>query len=76
MIEVEQLKTIVQRIECLEQEKANVVSDIKEIYLEAKGNGYDTKILKKIIKMRKKDAAKREEEESLLDTYSHALGMK
>jgi uncharacterized protein (UPF0335 family) len=74
-VAVEQLKSIIERVEKLEEDKAGIASDIKDIYAEAKGNGYDVKTLKKVISLRKLDAAKREEEESILDTYKRALGM-
>lgn len=74
-IEVEQLKSIIQRVENLEEEKSGIASDIKDIFAEAKGNGYDVKTLRQVIKLRKQDAAKREEAEYLLDTYKRALGM-
>ncbi|PZF78620.1 DUF2312 domain-containing protein [Aestuariivirga litoralis] len=70
-----QLKSIVERIERLEEEKKVIAGDIKEVYAEAKANGFDTKILRKVISLRKKDAAEREEEESMLDVYLAALGM-
>jgi uncharacterized protein (UPF0335 family) len=70
-----QLKSIVERIERLEEEKKTIAADIKEVYAEAKGNGFDTKILRKVISLRKKDANEREEEESMLDLYLQALGM-
>ena len=70
-----QLKSIVERIERLEEEKKTIAGDIKEVYAEAKANGFDTKILRKVISLRKKDAAEREEEESVLDVYLAALGM-
>lgn len=71
----EQLKSIIERIEKLEEEKTAIASDIKDVFLEAKGNGFDVKTLRTIIRLRKKDAAEREEEESLLDLYKRALGM-
>lgn len=70
-----QLKAIVERIERLEEEKKTIAADIKEVYAEAEGNGFDTKILRKVISLRKKDAADRQEEEQMLDLYLHALGM-
>jgi len=70
-----QLQAIVSRIESLEEEKANIAEDIKSIYAEAKGNGFDTKIIKKIISLRKQDATKRAEEQALIATYMDALGM-
>jgi uncharacterized protein (UPF0335 family) len=70
-----QLRTIVERIERLEEEKKNIAGDIKEVYAEAKGNGFDIKILRKVISLRKKDASERQEEESMIDVYLAALGM-
>ena len=70
-----QLRTIVERIERLEEEKKTIAADIKEVYAEAKGNGFDTKILRKVISLRKKEASEREEEQSMLDLYLQALGM-
>lgn len=75
MIQASQLLSIVQRIEKLEEEKKELLVDIKEVYSEAKSSGFDVKILKKIIRLRRKDAAERSEEASLMDTYLHALGM-
>lgn len=74
-IAVEQLKSIIERIERLEEEKSGIASDIKDIFAEAKGNGYDVKTLRKVISLRKQDAAERDEQEHLLDTYKRALGM-
>ena len=68
------LRTIVERIERLEVDKAAVANDLKEVYLEAKGEGFDTKILRKIVRMRKQDTAKRQEEEALIDLYLSAIG--
>lgn len=70
-----QLQSIVERIEKLEEEKAAIANDIKEVYTEAKGNGFDPKVLKQVIALRKKDAAKRAEEQAVLATYMSALGM-
>ena len=70
-----QLQSIVDRIEKLEDERALLAADIKDIYAEAKGNGFDPKIIKKVGALRKKDAAQRAEEEALLETYMSALGM-
>ena len=70
-----QLKAIVERIERLEADKAAIAGDIKEVYSEAKANGFDTKILRKVIALRKKETAVREEEQSMLDVYMAALGM-
>jgi len=69
-----QLKSIIERIERLEQEKAEVAEQIKEVFAEAKGNGFDTKTLRKVVRIRKQDRAKRQEEEALLDLYLSALG--
>lgn len=71
----EQLKSIVERIERLEEEKQALADDIKEVYAEAKSNGFDTKVLHQIIRIRKQDTAERQEQEALLDLYLQALGM-
>jgi uncharacterized protein (UPF0335 family) len=71
----EQLKSIIERIERMEEEKKAIGDDIKDIYTEAKGSGFDTKALRMIIRLRKEDAAEREEFESVLETYKTALGM-
>lgn len=70
-----QLQSIIDRIEKLEDERALLAADIKEIFTEAKGNGYDVKIIRKVLALRKKDAAQRDEEQALIDTYMSALGM-
>src|SRR5262245_1150122 len=70
-----QLKSLVERIERLEEEKKVIAGDIKEVYAEAKANGFDAKILRKVIAIRKKDRHEREEEEAMLDLYLNALGM-
>ena len=69
-----QLRSIVERIERLETEKAEVSEQIKEVYAEAKGNGFDPKAIRKVVALRKKDRAKRQEEEAVLDLYLSALG--
>ena len=69
-----QLKTIIERIERLEEDKAAVANDLKEVFAEAKGNGFDTKTLRKVVRWRKQDRAKRQEEEALLDLYLSAIG--
>jgi uncharacterized protein (UPF0335 family) len=69
-----QLRTIVERIERLEEEKKTIAADIKEVYAEAKGNGFDTKVLRKVISLRKKDAQELQEEEAMIDVYLAALG--
>lgn len=71
----DQLKAFIERIERLEEEKAGISSDIKEIYTEAKCNGFDVKTIRKIVSLRKKDHAERQEEEALLELYMQALGM-
>ena len=68
------LRTIIERIERLELDKAAVANDLKEVYAEAKGEGFDVKILRKIVRIRKMDAAKRTEEEALIDLYLSAIG--
>jgi uncharacterized protein (UPF0335 family) len=70
-----QLKSIVERIERLEEEKKAIADDIKDVYGEAKGNGYDTKVLRTVIRLRKQDATEREEQDAILDLYKTALGM-
>jgi uncharacterized protein (UPF0335 family) len=69
-----QLRTIIERIERLEEDKAAVMADMKEVFAEAKGEGYDVKILRKVIRIRKQDKAKRQEEDAILDLYLSALG--
>ncbi len=71
----DQLRAIVERIERLEEEKKGIAEDIKEVYAEAKANGFDTKVLRSIVRIRKQDKSEREEHEALLDLYMHALGM-
>ena len=70
-----QLKSIIERIERLEQEKSEIAEQIKEVFAEAKGNGFDVKLLRKVIRIRKQDAAKRQEEDAILDLYLSALGV-
>ena len=70
-----QLKSLVERIERLEEEKQTIAGDIKEVYAEAKANGFDTKILRKVISLRRKDRQEREEEDAILDLYLSALDM-
>lgn len=67
------LKSIVERIENLEEQKAAIADDIRQVYAEAKASGFDTKVMRRVISLRKMDPAKREEFESLLDVYMHAL---
>ncbi len=70
----EQLRAFVARVERLEEEKANILADIKEVYAEAKSMGFDTKVLRQVIRVRKMDRAERQELESLLDLYLSAVG--
>ena len=70
-----QLKSFIERIERLMEEVKGLQGDIKDVYAEAKGNGFDTKVMRKIISLRKRDAAEIEEEETILDLYMQALGM-
>lgn len=71
----EQLRSVVERIERLEEEKQALADDIKEVYAEAKANGFDAKTLRQVVRLRKQDLAERQEREALLDLYMHALGM-
>lgn len=70
-----QLRTIIERVERLEEEKKEVADQIKEVYAEAKANGFDTKTIRKVISLRKKAPEERSEEEAMLDLYLNALGM-
>ena len=70
-----QLRAFVERIERLEEDKKTIAEDIKEVYAELKGTGFDTKAVRTIIRLRKKDQAERQEEETILDLYMNALGM-
>jgi uncharacterized protein (UPF0335 family) len=71
----DQLKAIIERIERLEEEKKTISDDIRDVYAEAKGNGFEVKALRTIVRMRKQDADERKEHETILETYMHALGM-
>ncbi len=70
-----QLRAIIERIERLEEEKKAIADDIKDVYAEAKANGFDTKILRTVVRLRKQDKAEREEQDAILDLYLAALGM-
>ncbi len=70
-----QLRSFIERIERLEEEKKTIADDIKEVFAEAKGTGFDTKAMRTLIRLRKKDQAERQEEEAILDLYMAALGM-
>jgi uncharacterized protein (UPF0335 family) len=71
----DQLKAIIERIERLEEEKKTISDDIRDVYAEAKGNGFDVKALRTIVRLRKQDVDERKEQETILETYMHALGM-
>lgn len=70
-----QLKSFIERVERLEEEKAALAGDIKEVYAEAKSSGFDVKALRTIVRMRRQDDTERKEQEAVLETYLHALGM-
>ena len=74
-IAVDQLRSIIERIERLEEEKQAIADDIKEVFAELKGTGFDTKAVRSIIRLRKQDQAERQEAEAILDLYMAALGM-
>ncbi len=71
----DQLRSFIQRIERLEEEKAALAADIREVYAEAKGNGFEPKVMRQVVRLRKMDTAERQEQEAILDLYIHALGM-
>jgi len=71
----DRLRSFIERIEKLEEEKAALTSDIREIYAEAKGGGFDAKVMRQIVRLRKMDAAQRQEHEALLDLYKQAIGL-
>ena len=75
MVAKEQLRSLVERIERLEEEKKAIADDIRDVYAEAKGNGFDTKVLRQVIGLRKKDSTERQEQEAVRDLYMSALGM-
>ncbi len=72
----EQLRSLIERVERLEEEKAALVADIREVYSEAKGHGFDTKIMRQVVRLRRLDRADRQEQEAILDLYLGALGMR
>lgn len=74
-VAADELRQFIERIERLEEEKAGVAGDIKEVYVEAKGRGFDTKTMRRIVSIRKKDHSERVEEEAILELYLQALGM-
>jgi uncharacterized protein (UPF0335 family) len=69
------LRAFVERIERLEEEKKVIADDVRDVYSEAKANGFDVKALRAIVRLRKQDESEREEQEAILETYMHALGM-
>lgn len=71
----DQLRSYIERVERLEEEKAGIANDIKEVYAEAKGNGFDVKIMRQVVRLRKLEPHDREEMEELLDLYKAAIGM-
>ena len=71
----DQLKSFIERVERLDEEKAALNADISEVYKEAKGNGFDTKIMRQVVRLRKMDATERQEHDAILDLYLSALGM-
>ena len=71
----DQLKSIIERIERLEEEKKTISDDIRDVYAESKGNGFDVKALRQIVRLRKQDPNERQEHETILETYMQALGM-
>ncbi len=74
-IAADRLRSFIERIERLEEEKAALAADIREVFAEAKSNGFDTKIMRQVVRLRKMESADREEQELLLDLYKRALGM-
>lgn len=71
----ERLRSFIERVERLEEERAGIGADIREVYSEAKSAGFDSKIMRQIVRLRRMDTAERQEEEALLETYQRALGM-
>lgn len=71
----DQLRSYIERVERLEEERATIAADVKEVYAEAKSSGFDTKIMKQIVRLRKQDKAERDEMQSLIELYKSALGM-
>lgn len=75
MVAREQLRAVVERVERLEEEKKAIADDIRDVYAEAKANGFDTKVLRQVVSLRKKDLAERQEQDAIRDLYLQALGM-
>ena len=74
-VAADELRQFVERIERLEEEKAGIASDIRDVYAELKGRGFDTKAVRQIVRLRKQDAAERQEQEAILELYMRAMGM-
>lgn len=74
-IAADQLRGIIERVEKLEEEKSAIASDIRDVFAEAKGNGFDVKALRQILKLRRMDASERDEQDAVVTTYLRALGM-
>lgn len=74
-VAADELRQFIERIERMEEEKAAIAADIKEIFAEAKGRGYDTKVIRQIVRIRKQDANEQAEHEAILDLYMQAMGM-
>lgn len=75
-VAADQLRAFVERIERLEEEKQQLADDVKDVYAEAKANGYDTKVLRQVVRLRKQEPTERAEQEAILDLYMEALGMR
>ena len=74
-IAADRLRSFLDRIERLEEEKAGLTADIREVYAEAKGSGFDSKVMRQIVRLRKMDSADRQEQEALLEVYRRAIGL-
>ncbi len=74
-IAADRLRSFIERVERLEEEKAALTADIREVYAEAKATGFDTKIMRQVVKLRKMDSNDRQEQEELLDLYKRAVGL-
>ncbi|HZF32625.1 MAG TPA: DUF2312 domain-containing protein [Candidatus Angelobacter sp.] len=74
-IAADRLRSFLERIERLEEEKAGLTADIREVYAEAKGSGFDSKVMRQIVRLRKMDSADRQEQEALLEVYRRAIGL-
>jgi uncharacterized protein (UPF0335 family) len=75
LVAKEQLHAFIERIEQLEQEKKDIGDDLKDVYAEAKGNGFDVRVLRKVVQLRKQDSGERQEQEAILELYLQAMGM-